>query len=124
MIWVHVIMCGGVEVLKMGTSVSFDSVVQQIQSDTLSRYTMHGAIFDILFLVHSTPRGWAHNTKSLLHSVQPLMGLHHYYTLHRLSVQIEVPSRVSISKKKLVCLNKFGMIFFRRMFSTTYLKMR
>ena len=30
----------------------------------------------------------------------------------------------SISKKKLVCLYKFGMIFFRRMFSTTYLKMR
>ena len=27
-------------------------------------------------------------------------GLHHYYTLHRLSVQIEVPSRGSISKKK------------------------
>ena len=51
-------------------------------------------------------------------------GLHHYYTLHRLSVQIEVPSRGSISKKKLVCLYKFGMIFFRRMFSTTYLKMR
>ena len=51
-------------------------------------------------------------------------GLHHYYTLHRLFVQIEVPSRGSISKKKLVCLYKFGMIFFRRMFSTTYLKMR
>ena len=31
-------------------------------------------------------------------------GIHHYYTLHRLSVQIEVPSRGSISKKKLVCL--------------------
>ena len=30
-----------------------------------------------------------------------LQGLHHYYTLHRLSVQIEVPSRGSISKKKL-----------------------
>ena len=29
-----------------------------------------------------------------------LKGLHHYYTLHRLSVQIEVPSRGSISKKK------------------------
>ena len=53
-----------------------------------------------------------------------LKGLHHYYMLHRLSVQIEVPSRGSISKKKLVCLYKFGMIFFRRMFSTTYLKMR
>ena len=53
-----------------------------------------------------------------------LKGLHHYYTLHRLSVQIEVPSRGSISKKKLVWLYKFGMIFFRRMFSTTYLKMR
>ena len=53
-----------------------------------------------------------------------IKGLHHYYTLHRLSVQIEVPSRGSISKKKLVCLYKFGMIFFRRMFSTTYLKMR
>ena len=53
-----------------------------------------------------------------------LEGLHHYYTLHRLSVQIEVPFRGSISKKKLVCLYKFGMIFFRRMFSTIYLKMR
>ena len=51
-------------------------------------------------------------------------GIHHYYTLHRLSVQIEVPSRGSISKKKLVCLYKFGMIFFRRVFSTTYLKMK
>ena len=51
-------------------------------------------------------------------------GIHYYYTLHRLSVQIEVPSRGSISKKKLVCLYKFGMIFFRRVFSTTYLKMR
>ena len=40
-----------------------------------------------------------------------IKGLHHYYTLHRLSVQIEVPSRGSISKKKLVCLYKFGTIF-------------
>ena len=32
-------------------------------------------------------------------------GIHHYYTLHRLLVQIEVPSRVSIwSKKKKVGL--------------------
>ena len=54
----------------------------------------------------------------------PVKGIHHYYTLHRLSVQIEVPSRGSIEKKKLVCLYKFGMIFFRRVFSTTYLKMR
>ena len=29
-----------------------------------------------------------------------LKGIHHYYTLHRLSVQIELPSRGSISKKK------------------------
>ena len=57
-------------------------------------------------------------------STNLLKGLHHYYTLHRLSIQIEVPSRGFISKKKLVCLYKFGMIFFRRMFSTTYLKMR
>ena len=53
-----------------------------------------------------------------------IKGIHHYYTLHRLSVQIEVPSRGSISKKKLVCLYKFGMIFFRRVFSTTYSKMK
>ena len=33
-----------------------------------------------------------------------LKGIQHYYTLHRLSVQIELPSRGSISKKKLVCL--------------------
>ena len=33
-------------------------------------------------------------------SLHFFMGIHHYYTLHRLSVQIEVPSR-GISKKKL-----------------------
>ena len=69
----------------------------------------------------------AHNTCCMraIRSLQAFFkGLHHYYTLHRLSVQIEVPSRGSISKKKLVCLYKFGMIFFRWMFSTTYLKMR
>ena len=46
----------------------------------------------------------------------PCFEVSDYYTLHRLSVQIEVPSRGSISKKKLVCLYKFGMIFFRRVF--------
>ena len=42
--------------------------------------------------------------KSLIQFGNRLKGIHHYYTLHRLSVQIEVPSRCSISKKKLVCL--------------------
>ena len=47
-----------------------------------------------------------------------------WYTVShaRLSVQIEVPSRRSISKKHLVCLYQFGTIFFSDeclMFSTT-----
>ena len=31
--------------------------------------------------------------------LKTIKGIHHYYMLHRLSVQIEVPSRGSISKK-------------------------
>ena len=41
-----------------------------------------------------------------------LMGINHYYALHRLSVEIHVPSRGCILRKKSVCLHKFGMIFF------------
>ena len=42
------------------------------------------------------------------------MGIHHDYAHHRLSVQIEVPSRGSISKKRSVCLYKFGLIIFSK----------
>ena len=86
-------------------------------------------MIDNLHISHNAS-GMGANIRVLLirnsssHSSLDVKGLHHYYTLHRLSVQIKVPSWGSISKKKLVCLYKFGMIFFRRMFSTTYLKMR
>ena len=33
-------------------------------------------------------------------AITSIMGIHHYYTLHRLSVQIEVPSRGFILKEK------------------------
>ena len=65
-------------------------------------------------------------SKQVRNVKEKIKGIHHYHTLHRLSVQIEVPSRGSISKKRLVCLYKFDLdrFFFRRVFSTIYLKMR
>ena len=47
-------------------------------------------------------------------------GIHNYYALHRLSVQIDVPSSGSFFVKHSVCLYKFGLVFFFRMFSITY----
>ena len=53
---------------------------------------------------------------------QLFKGMNHYFALHRLSIEIHVPSRCSILKTSSVCLYKFGIKFFFKMFSTTYQK--
>ena len=42
----------------------------------------------------------------------PLKGIHNYYALHRLCVQIDVLSSGSFFVKHSVCLYKFGLVFF------------
>ena len=49
-----------------------------------------------------------------------LKGIHHYYTLHRLSVQIEVPSRCSISKKSWFAYVNLAWFFQTSVFYNTF----